>query len=282
MLKVWITGANGQVGTALNQIADPMEWEIMNTDKDEVDITDIEEVTRFGEISRADVIINCSAITDFAQCEADPKAAFKVNALGARNLSITAKKLDAVLVQLSSDDVFDGKKDSPYNEFDKTNPNTIYGKSKLAGEIYVKEFTHKHFIVRSTWVYGEGENFVNTLLKRVKNEEAISVASDQFGSPTSAKELAEFIIAMLGTNFYGTYHATCSGVCSRFEFAQEILRLAGMEWELKAVPTAESDFSSVRPAYAVLDNFILSLDETYVFPEWKEALAEYMKERKCV
>ena len=279
MLKVWIAGASGQIGRALNDVLDPMQIEALNTDLDELDITDTDEVINFGTVNRPDVIINCTGITDTDECEANPEHAYRVNALGARNLSIVARKCGSKIVQLSTDDVFDGKSDQPYNEFDQTRPQTAYGKSKLAGEQYVKEFTYKHFIIRSTWVYGLGNNFINDLLEKVNKGESLAIASDQFGSPTSAKELARFILHLIDTNEYGTYHATNKGVCSRYEFAHEILKLTGKEAQMKAVPTHLSDFSKVRPAYCVLDNFIMSMTPVYTFPSWKESLKEYFKER---
>lgn len=279
MLKVWIVGAEGQIGEAINEVLDPLEIEALNTDKNELDITQTDEVLRFGEIHRPDVIINCAAVTDVELCEREPEHAFRVNALGARNLSIVARKIGAKMVQLSTDDVFDGLASKPYTEFDETAPRTVYGKSKLAGERYVKEFTHKHFIIRSNWVYGKGNNFVNRVLAAADAGQSLSVAEDQYGSPTSAKDLAGIILYLIMTNEYGTYHVTCKGVCSRYEFAQEILRLAGKQEQLNPVPTPQSDLSSARPAYAVLDNFILRIIEVYDMPQWKDSLAEFMNEK---
>lgn len=280
MIKIWITGANGQIGTAINEVLDPLEAEVFNTDKEELDITDTEGVLNFGEMNRPDVIINCAGIVDLNLCEKEPELAYRVNALGARNLSLVARKVGSKMVQLSTDDVFDGLSKTPYSEFDDTNPKTVYGRSKRAGENYVKEFTHKHFVVRSNWVYGRGNNFVNKVLEAAKNQTPLALASDQFGSPTSAKDLARLILHLITTNEYGTYHATCQGMCSRYEFAQEILKAAGKEVEMKAVPTKESDLSYARPAYAVLDNFILRIIDLYQMPEWKESLQEYMNERE--
>ena len=280
MQKIWICGAKGQIGQAINEIIDKLEFKVLDTDIDDLDITDTDEVLRFGEMNRPDIIINCAGLTNIEECENDISKAYKVNALGARNLSIIARKLEAKLVHISTDDVFDGKSDQPYNEFDQTRPQTAYGKSKLAGEQYVKEFTYKHFIIRSTWVYGLGNNFINDLLEKVNKGESLAIASDQFGSPTSAKELARFILHLIDTNEYGTYHVTCSGICNRYEFAQEILRLAGKTIELKAVPTEQSDLSSVRPPYAVLDNFILRIIDVYEMPDWKDSLEEFMKEKR--
>ena len=279
MLKVWIAGANGQIGRALNDVLDPMQIETLNTDLDELDITDTDEVINFGSINRPDVIINCTGITDTDECEKNPEHAYRVNALGARNLSIVARKCGAKIVQLSTDDVFDGKSKKPYTEFDDTNPLTVYGRSKRAGENYVKEFTHKHFILRSNWVYGNGNNFVNRVLHAADTKDELLIASDQFGSPTSAKDLARIILYLIKTNEYGTYHATCQGVCNRYEFAQEVLKLAGKRITLRPVVTSESDLSSARPAYAVLDNFILRIIEVYDMPDWKASLKEYMDER---
>lgn len=279
MQKIWICGAKGQIGRAINEVIDKLEYKILDTDIDDLDITDTDEVLRFGEMNRPDVIINCAGLTDLEECEKDLSKAFKTNALGARNLSIIARKLEAKLVHISTDDVFDGKSQKPYTEFDETHPKTAYGKSKLAGERYVKEFTYKHFIIRSTWIYGLGNNFINQLLEKVDQGENLSIASDQFGSPTSAKELARFIIHLIHTNEYGTYHATNKGVCSRYEFASEILRLTGKQADMKPVVTTMSDFSRERPAFCVLDNFIMSMTPVYDFPTWKESLKEYMEER---
>lgn len=280
MLKVWIAGASGQIGRALNDVLDPMQIEALNTDLDELDITDTDEVINFGTVNRPDVIINCTGITDTDECEANPEHAYRVNALGARNLSIVARKCGSKIVQLSTDDVFDGQSKKPYTEFDDTNPLTVYGRSKRAGENYVKEFTHKHFVIRSNWVYGhDGHNFVNRVLAAAEAGNGLSVASDQFGSPTSAKDLARIILYLIKTNEYGTYHATCQGVCNRYEFAQEVLKLAGKRITLRPVVTSESDLSSARPAYAVLDNFILRIINVYEMPDWRASLKEYMDER---
>ena len=277
MIKIWIVGSGSQVGSAINEVIDPMEAEILNTDKDELDITDTDNVLSFGEINRPDIIINCAAITDIEECEKNPEAAFKVNALGARNLCIVARKINAKMVQLSTDDVFDGTSNKPYTEFDTTNPVTVYGLSKRAGENYVKEFTHKHFIIRSTWVYAKnGKNFVNYILDKSEHGEDIVVQREQYGSPTSAMDLARLVLHLMKTNEYGTYHATCRGICSRLEFAQEILRLAGKD--TKAISGVSEDLSvSVRPDYAVLDNFILRIIDLYQMPDWKASLKEYIE-----
>ena len=278
MLKLWIVGSNGQVGTALNELIEPLDIEVFNTDKEEIDIVNTNDVIRFGEINRPDVIINCAAITNLDECASDKDQAFRVNALGPRNLCIVARKIGAKVVQLSTDDVFDGTNDRPYNEFDRTNPKTIYGCSKKAGEDYVKEFTHKQFIIRSYWVYGKnGKNFVNDFLNCDKA--VLDVAGDQLGSPTSAKDLARAILYLINTNEYGTYHITCKGVCSRYEFAQFLKERVNKKIELKKVK-AKNINDMVRPAYAVLDNFILRLVNEFEMSDWKISLDEYLKDIK--
>ena len=275
MLKLWIVGSESQVGKAILSVLDPMELEVLCTDKEELDITQTEDVLSYGEINRPDVIINCAAITDTKLCEANPELAYRVNALGARNLSLVARKHNAKIVQISTDDVFDGRKETPYTEFDDTHPLTVYGRSKRAGENYVKEFTHKHFILRSTWVYGEGKNFVNALLQSAETETEVSIPTDQHGSPTSAKDLARIILHLIQTNEYGTYHATCKGHCSRLEFAEEILKLTGKT--LKLNPALAENIPTARPANAVLDNFILRIIDVYDMPTWQESLKEYLE-----
>ena len=278
MLKLWIVGSESQVGKAILSVLDPMELEVLCTDKEELDITNTEDVLSYGEINRPDVIINCAAVIDTKLCEAEPELAYRVNALGARNLSLVARKHNAKIVQLSTDDVFDGHHTKPYTEFDDTHPLTVYGRSKRAGENYVKEFTHKHFIIRSTWVYGEGKNFVNALLQTAETETEAAIPTDQFGSPTSAKDLARIILHLIQTNEYGTYHATCKGKCSRYEFAEEILKLSGKK--LKLIPALAADVpTAARPAYAVLDNFILRIIDVYDMPTWQESLKEYLEEK---
>lgn len=278
MLKLWIVGSESQVGKAILSVLDPIELEVLCTDKEELDITNTEDVLSYGEINRPDIIINCAAVTDPKLCEAEPELAYRVNALGARNLSLVARKHNAKIVQLSTDDVFDGHHTKPYTEFDDTHPLTVYGRSKRAGENYVKEFTHKHFIIRSTWVYGKGKNFVNALLQTAETETEAAIPTDQFGSPTSAKDLARIILHLIQTNEYGTYHATCKGKCSRYEFAEEILKLSGKQ--LKLIPALAADVpTAARPAYAVLDNFILRIIDVYDMPTWQESLKEYLEEK---
>lgn len=278
MKKIWINGANGQIGKTICELADKLEYEIFKTDQDEVDITNLDEVINFGVMARPELIINCAGITDVKYCEEHEKEAYKVNAIGARNLAIVSKQLDAAMLQISTDDVFDGLSDAPYDEFAQPSPCSIYGKSKLAGEQYVKEFVLKHFIVRSNWVYGTGVNFVTSLLEKAKEQSSIEIYANQYGSPTSAKELAKFLLHLIETKEYGTYHATCKGVVSRYAFAKEIIACAGLSNKIKPMSSFELEEQEVRPDYAVLRNLLLEISFDYELLDWKQALEEFMKE----
>ena len=281
MLKIWITGSTGQIGSAINKVLNPLGYEVFDTDHEVLDITDLEEVLNFCKVNRPQVIINCAGIASEQQCSNNIELAYKVNALGARNVAIAAQKINAKIVQISTDDVFDGSNDSPISEFEKTNPISVYGKSKLCGENFVKEFAPKHFIIRSSWVYGKGNNFVTYILEKAKNGESLNIAKDQKGTPTSAKELARFILHIINTNEYGTYHFTCDGRCSRVDFTKEILKLAKLEnTVINKVAKVDSEYSMNHPSYAVLDNFIIKLENKYEAKSWQDALEEFIKELK--
>ncbi|WP_066717158.1 dTDP-4-dehydrorhamnose reductase [Clostridium sp. Marseille-P299] len=275
--KVWIVGANGRVGHELLKLFMEKEIEVFYTDEDEIDIVKMEDVINYADMNRPHDIINCAGMTDVTACENNMDAAYKVNAIGARNLSIAARKVGARMIQLSTDDVFDGQTDQPYTEFDTPNPRTVYGKSKLAGENYVRELTTKHIIIRSSWIFGSGENYVKNLLEEANQNYNISVAKDQFASPTSAKLLAHMILYLMDFGEYGLFHVTCQGVCSRYEFANEVLRLSETKARLHPVTTEKDKLTNYRPTYSVLDNLMLRLLGIPLLPPWQEALKEYIQ-----
>lgn len=276
--RIWIAGAQGQVGSAFAQLLDTVELEVLLTDKSDVDVTNMDEVRKYAEMNRPDVIINCTGIGGIEYCQQHSDLAYKVNAIGARNLSVAARSVHGKMVQLSTDDIFDGKAAESYNEFSIPTPVSIYGKSKLAGEEFVKTIAPRYLIIRSSWVYGKGENFVTWLLQEAKKSKEIFVAEDQFGSPTSANELAKAIYRLLMEDAYGLYHVVCQGVCSRREFAEKILALVGESSKIVPVSGAKKAEDG-RPAYAVLDNLMLRLEGMELPKNWEEALNEYMMER---
>ena len=287
MKTLLVTGANGQLGRAINlKFRDNKDVVLYNTDIMEtdtihkMDITDIADVMRIVKEVQPYAIINCAAHTAVDLCETDVDNAYKINAIGPRNLSIAAREVGAKMMHVSTDYVFGGDGDRPYIEFDETNPQGMYGKTKLAGENFVKEFSDKYFIVRTAWLYGDGKNFVKTMLRLSENNDEVNVVCDQVGSPTSTAVLADIIDNLLWTDNYGTYHGTCEGVCSWADFTDEIFRLAGKSTKVNHITTEEYQKmfpnSAKRPAYSVLDNYMLKITTGFVAKDWKEAIKEYM------
>jgi len=278
MKKILITGANGQLGKEIAKLYEKNnEIELVKTDVLELDITNSSETISFIEEIKPYAIINCAAHTGVDACETDIENAYKINAIGPRNLSVAASKIGAKMVHISTDYVFEGNAENPYTEFDMTNPQGVYGKTKLAGENFVKEFADKYFIIRTAWLYGDGKNFVKTMLRLAETNDVVRVVGDQYGSPTSTTVLADIIDQLIWTENYGLYHGTCMGECSWADFAKEIFRLAGKETVVTAITTAEYPTPAKRPAYSVLDKLMLKINCNYVPKDWKEALEEYMR-----
>lgn len=277
MKKIIVTGCNGQLGKAVNQIM-AGTYEFINTDIGELDITDVSQVLRLVREVAPYAIINCAAHTAVDACESDVDGAYRINAIGPRNLSIAAAETKAKLVHISTDYVFAGQGKIPYKEFDATGPTGIYGASKLAGENFVKDFARDYFIIRTAWLYGEGKNFVKTMLRLAEANETVRVVSDQMGTPTSAIELARAIAWLLPTDNYGLFHGTCEGDCSWADFAAEIFTLCGLKTKVERITTSEFKTAAARPAYSVLHNYMLELCGGYRFASWQEALREYLTE----
>ena len=278
--KIWVAGASGRVGTMIHNMLDMRDVELFETDIEELDITDAREVNLFGLRNRPNTIINCAGMTDVKACEENMEQAYKVNALGARNLSAIARKIDARIIQISTDDIFWDTKERSFHEFDTPNPRTVYGKSKLAGENFVKELAPKHLIIRSSWVYGkEGDNFVNSIIEKAQSGQPIEAAVDDFACPTSARELSRVILRLIQEEQEGIYHAVCSGHCSRYMLAQEVLRLLGRgDEKLTPVKMAEIPSTLEGPEYTILDNMMLRMCKIQTPTSWQEALAEYIEE----
>ena len=276
MKKILVTGCNGQLGRAINQVYAADEVLLINTDVAELDITDVAAVTSFVEEKRPDVIINCAAHTNVNACESQWELAYRINAIGPRNLSIAATKTGAKLIHVSTDYVFDGTNDKPYTEFDPVAPLGAYGKTKLEGENFVKQFATKFFIIRTAWLYGDGKNFVKTMLEIGEKNKEVSVVADQIGSPTSAMELARMIHFIEPTENYGVFHGTCEGYCSWADFAEKIFEIAGKPYKVNRLTTDQYPTPAKRPAYSVLDNYMLKLTTDYTFAQWEDALKEYL------
>ncbi|MBQ8326146.1 MAG: dTDP-4-dehydrorhamnose reductase [Lachnospiraceae bacterium] len=279
MKKLIITGCNGQLGRAVNELLkDNTEYECVNTDVAELDITDMDAVNALFEEVKPYAVINCAAYTAVDKCETDKDNAYRINAIGPRNLSIAASKYDAKMVHVSTDYVFPGDGTVPYTEFDTTGPQSAYGATKLAGEHFVQQFATKYFIIRTAWLYGDGNNFARTMLRLSETHDKVRVVNDQFGTPTSAKELAKAILYLLPTENYGLFHGTCEGSCSWADFAAEVFRLAGLPTKVEGISTEEYGSPTKRPAYSILENKMFKLTTDFMFADWKDAIAEYMKD----
>lgn len=288
MKKILVTGCNGQLGRAIRKEYENEQITFINTDVIEaegiiaLDITDIDQVMRLIKSEKPDVIINCAAHTNVDACEKQWDLAYKINAIGPRNLSIAASEVNAKIIHVSTDYVFEGNGQKPYTEFDMPNPVSAYGKTKLEGERFVQQFADRYFILRTAWLYGDGKNFVKTMLRLAETHDEVSVVCDQLGTPTSAVELAKMIHYLEGTDNYALFHATCEGDTNWAAFAEEIFKLAGKNVKVNHVTSEQyaqmNPASANRPAYSILDNYMLRLTSEYKMADWKDALQAYMKE----
>ena len=288
MEKIIVTGCNGQLGRAINKELKGDKYEIINTDVFEgegivsLDITNVDAVLELARKTKASTIINCAAYTAVDKQESDIDLSYKINAIGPRNLAIAAAETGARLVHVSTDYVFDGDGKRPYIEFDKTGPVSVYGKTKLAGEEMVRQFAGKFFIIRTAWLYGDGKNFVKTMLSLSESHDEVSVVCDQLGTPTSAKELAKAIHYLMGTENYGLFHGTCEGDTNWADFTEEIFRIAGRKTKVNHVTSAEyaakNPQAAHRPAYSILENYMLKLTTDFMFADWHDAISDYLKE----
>ena len=279
MKKILVTGCNGQLGKAIQKEYESEAAELILTDVADLDITDNAQVLQFVREHKPQVIMNCAAHTAVDLCEEQWDLAYRINAIGPRNLAIAAAQTGAKLMHISTDYVFSGDGDHPYTEFDPVGPTSAYGKTKLEGERFVQQFAKNYFIIRTAWLYGDGKNFVKTMLKLSETRDNVSVVKDQFGSPTSAAELAKMMHHLEPTENYGLFHGTCEGSCSWADFADEIFRLAGLPTKVNHITTEEYGSATRRPAYSVLDNYMLRLTTDFRMADWQDAIREYMEEQ---
>lgn len=291
-MKILITGSKGQLGNELIYIINSGKAEIglvsekiknsevIALDVEELDITNLAMVKEVLYREKPEVVINCAAATNVDGCESNRELAFKINALGPRNLAMVAEKIGAKLVQVSTDYVFSGVGDVPLIEYDGTAPYSVYGKTKLAGENYVKEFSSKYFIVRTAWLYGYvGKNFVYTMMNLGKQKEEITVVNDQRGNPTHANDLAYHILKLIETEEYGVYHCTGKGECTWYDFATLIMELSGSKCRVKPCTSEEYKTPAKRPEYSSLDNMMLRCTVGDNMREWQEALKSFMEKQ---
>lgn len=298
-MKILITGAQGQLGTELQRqlrrggsALGPMPERLKNasviaTDLGELDITNRLETIAFVRRHQPDTIISCAAFTNVDGCEEQPEAAFKVNAVGAANLAQAAEKIGARLIHVSTDYVFSGAANGgrPLDESERPAPISVYGKTKALGEEYVRDFCRRYFIVRTAWLYGAaGKNFVKTMVAAGKKFGKLEVVNDQLGNPTNAEDLAHHLLKLAVSHDYGVYHCTGEGVCSWYDFAAEIIRLAGVDAQVTPCSSqeyaAKHPAAACRPAWSALENRMLACTVGNGMRPWREALADYFAHRQ--
>jgi len=276
-MKVLIIGSEGMLGHDLVDILSK-ENEISTTTIDTLDITDIEKTIETVKNINPDVVVHAAAYTDVNGSEAKEDLAYKVNGIGTRNVAVACKENDSALVYICTDYVFDGEKGISYKEYDQTNPLSVYGKTKLQGETYIRDILSKFYIVRTSWLYGyHGPNFITTMLKLAETMDTISVVNDQIGSPTYTVDLANSIAKLIKKPVYGIYHITNSGECSWYDYACQIFEMAGIEMDVKPVSTEEYPQTAPRPKYSVLENYNWKMEGFPTNRDYRDALRDYMK-----
>jgi dTDP-4-dehydrorhamnose reductase len=289
-MKVLVTGIKGQLGCELKKILTngvselgkiPTEFKaasIDGIDVGELDITHQAAVRPYISLFKPDLIINSAAYTNVDGCEMNQDDAFRVNALGARNLAIAAEMVGAKLVHISTDYVFSGSGSTPYKEADVCNPQSTYGRTKYLGEQYVRDFCSRYFIVRTAWLYGyAGKNFVKTIMKAGRERGNLKVVNDQIGNPTNAVDLAHHILKFAVTEEYGIYHCTGNGECSWYDFASKIIEYAGIKATVNQCTTDDYPSPTKRPAYSSLDHMMLRCTVGDEMRNWKDALKCFME-----
>lgn len=288
-MKIMITGCNGQLGNELisclksgkSEIgaipASLRDCEIIAVDIEDLDIVNTSAVSDFVLEKHPDVIINCAAMTNVDGCETAQDVAFKVNAIGVRNLAAAAEKAGAKFIHVSTDYVFAGNGTKPYIEWDKVDPQSAYGASKALGEKYALSFCTRSFIVRTSWLYGYiGKNFVKTVRRVIRERGGITVVNDQRGNPTNANDLAHHLLKLAVTDEYGIYHCTGTGECSWYDFACKIAEYSGFADVVKPCTSEEYPSPTKRPAYSSLRNLALECTVGDEMRDWQTALKEYI------
>lgn len=278
-MRILVTGASGQLGYDVERELERRGIEHLGTSSRELDITDRAAVEHLMQSYRPDAVIHCAAYTKVDLAEDEPERCWAVNADGTRNMAAACRKTGAKLLYISTDYVFPGAGERSYETGDPTGPVNTYGRSKLAGELAVQSLLEKYFIVRISWVFGKnGNNFVKTMLRLAETKADLSVVCDQIGSPTYTADLAPLLCDMVQTERYGVYHATNEGTCAWSEFAEAIFELAGRQVVVHPIPTSAYPTRAVRPLNSRMSKERLRDNGFQELPEWKNALARYLKE----
>ncbi len=275
-MKVLVTGVKGQLGFDIVEECKRNNIEAVGVDIDEMDITSSEQVHHVITNEKVDAVIHCAAWTAVDQAEEQVDLCRKVNKVGTENIVNVCKELDIPMMYFSTDYVFNGLGDKPWNEYDNREPLNIYGQTKYEGELAVEAYK-KHFIVRISWVFGlNGNNFIKTMLKLGSSRDEVSVVADQIGAPTYTYDLAKLCVTMIQTDKYGTYHATNEGDCSWYEFACEIFKLSNMNVKVNPVDSSSFPVKATRPKNSRMSKNELDKNGFQRLPSWKDALKRYL------
>jgi len=276
---ILVTGANGQLGQELVRLNDN-RIHVIGCRRQQLDVTNLAQCREVISETQPYAIIHAGAYTAVDKAETDADEAYRVNAIGTRNLALASREKGSKLCYISTDYVFDGTSGRPYNEYDNTNPQSVYGKSKRAGEMMVQSLGSRYFIVRTSWVYGQyGNNFVKTMLKLAAERDSVSVVQDQTGSPTYTLDLARFLVDLIRTEAYGIYHASNTGTCTWYEFAQAILEEIGSPIRVEPCSTSQFPRPAPRPAYSVMDHSAIRQNGLQDLRHWREALTDFLKDK---
>lgn len=279
-MKVLVTGVKGQLGYDVARELQKRGHEAVGVDIDEMDITDAAVVERVMTEVQPDAVIHCSAYTAVDRAEEDIEICRRVNVDGTKNIAKICKKLNCKMLYLSTDYIFSGDGERPWEPDDEASPLNAYGQSKYDGELVLKKYVEKYFIVRISWVFGiNGNNFIKTMLRLGRENGAVKVVDDQIGSPTYTYDLARLLVDMIESDRYGAYHATNEGICSWYEFAKEIFRAAGMD-NVSVTPVKSGEFpvKAKRPKNSRMSKEKLVTNGFSLLPAWQDAVARYIKE----
>ena len=275
---ILVTGANGQLGQELVRLNDD-SIQIIGFGRQQLDVASLAQCREAVAKIQPSSVIHAGAYTAVDKAETDVDEAYRVNAIGTRNMALASREQGAKLCYISTDYVFDGMSGQPYNEYDNTNPQSIYGKSKGAGEMMVQSLSSHYFIVRTSWMYGQyGDNFIKTMLNLAAERDSISVVQDQTGSPTYTLDLARFLIDLVKTEAYGIYHASNTGKCTWYEFAQAIFEEIGSPIRVEPCSTSQFPRPAPRPVYSVMDHSAIRQNGLQDFRHWREALTDFLRD----
>jgi dTDP-4-dehydrorhamnose reductase len=285
-MRIAVVGSNGQLGTDVVDAFRNNGHEVRPLTHSDIELSSVDSVVACLKASQPEIVVNTAAMHHVENCEREPEKAFAVNALGARNLSVVARELGAVLMHISTDYVFDGAKGCPYEESDIPRPLNVYGNTKVSGENFVQAIADKYFVLRTSAIYGlspcrakGGLNFIELMLKLAKERDEIRVVDNEVVTPTSTVELARQMVALSRSDFFGLYHATAEGSCSWHEFAREIFTLTGAKVKLLVAGPNEFPAKVARPKYSVLENRGLKNHRINVFRPWQDGVREYLSAR---